>query len=412
MDIKNKIMTFFSNLSPEKKRQASLAAVIISLVAVGVFGYTSKMNRNHAIAPVEEAKKKDISLDSDLLEKSAYREQQQELRSSSEELKLLRSELDAMKKNQVEKQSEAPKIPAKGVPPFPSSSQTNTNNDLPTYPPAPVPPPGSSRQSMGPGGKPMESNVMIGGIEIMSHPMPAQMSGEAGGKKKAPERIYLPPSYMEASLLSGLDAPTSESASKNPIPVMIRVKNIAVLPNKVKADLKGCFIIADGMGNLASERCELRLTSLTCLSKNGSAVIDQKIKGFVVDGDGKIGLAGRVVAKMGAMLARSAIGGFLGGIGDGLKAASTVTMTSSTGALQTINSGDLFKTAAGSGVASAAHDLQKFYLELARQTLPVIEIGSARDITVVIEEGVDLEIKNLACRNNSLEAKCQAESAN
>ena len=59
--------------------------------------------------------------------------------------------------------------------------------------------------------------------------------------------------------MSGLDAPTTSEAKGNPVPVLLRVKTPAVLPNSVKANLKGCFVIADGKGNLATERAELLL---------------------------------------------------------------------------------------------------------------------------------------------------------
>ncbi len=102
---------------------------------------------------------------------------------------------------------------------------------------------------------------------------------------------------MRRPLLSGLDAPTVESAKGNPVPVLLRIKDLAILPNKVKADLKGCFVIAEGQGNLADERAHLRLVNLSCLSRKGQAVIDQKIKGFVVDSE-EDRLRGTVVSKM------------------------------------------------------------------------------------------------------------------
>jgi conjugal transfer pilus assembly protein TraB len=49
----------------------------------------------------------------------------------------------------------------------------------------------------------------------------------------------------------------------------------------------------------------------------------------------------------------------------------------------------------GGGVATAANELQKFYLELAKQTMPVIEVGATKSITVIVSEGVDLVIKEL-----------------
>jgi conjugal transfer pilus assembly protein TraB len=199
---------------------------------------------------------------------------------------------------------------------------------------------------------------------------------------------------MEATLLSGLDAPVVKEAKNNPVPVLIRIKNLAVLPNQLKANLKGCFVIAEGYGSLADERAHLRLVSLSCIAKNGQAVIDQKIKGFVVDEDGKIGLKGNVVSKMGAAVSRSALAGFFGGLGDGLRAAATAQSISPLGTTQTIKTDDIALGATGTGIASGFGELQKFYLELARQSMPVIEVGATKTITLVVSEGVSLEIKD------------------
>lgn len=199
---------------------------------------------------------------------------------------------------------------------------------------------------------------------------------------------------MAATLLSGLDAPTSEGAKGNPSPVFIRIKDLAVLPNRVKANLKGCFVIAEGHGNLATERAELRLVSLSCLDRKDNAVIDQKIKGFVVDSDGKIGLKGTVVSKMGASIARSLIAGFFGGIGDAFKMSSATQAVSALGVTQIVDPNQVVKAGVGGGISTAATELQKFYLELAKQTMPVVEVGATRNITLVISEGIELDIKD------------------
>ena len=208
--------------------------------------------------------------------------------------------------------------------------------------------------------------------------------------------VYLPPSFMEATLLSGLDAPTTSEGKGNPVPVLLRVKTPAVLPNSVKANLKGCFVIADGKGNLATERAELLLVSLSCLDRKGQAVVDQKVKGFVVDEDGKIGLRGRVVAKMGSMIARSMLAGFFGGAGDAIKASATTMAVSPLGTTQTIDPKDIAMTGVGAGLSSGFKEVQKFYMELARQTMPVIEVGATKPVTLVISEGINLDIKKIA----------------
>ena len=203
---------------------------------------------------------------------------------------------------------------------------------------------------------------------------------------------------MEATLLSGVAAPTTLAAKSNPLPVLLRIKDLAVLPNKVKADLKGCFAIAEATGNLADERVHIRVLTISCVAKNGDAVIDQKVKGFVVDEDGKVGLAGKVVAKMGIHIARSALAGFLAGFGEAVEQTTANTTYNPTYGTTTqmwteTDTKNVAKAGVGKGVSQAANELQKFYLQLAEQTLPVIEVGATKSVTLVISEGVDLEIK-------------------
>ncbi len=92
---------------------------------------------------------------------------------------------------------------------------------------------------------------------------------------------------MEAKLLTGFDASTSGKGSSNPEPLLLRIQTAAVLPNDIKANLKGCFVIAEAVGRLDKERADVRLVSLSCLSNEGKAVIDTQIKGFVTDVTGK-----------------------------------------------------------------------------------------------------------------------------
>ncbi len=205
--------------------------------------------------------------------------------------------------------------------------------------------------------------------------------------------VYLPPSYMEATLLSGAYIPTAESAKGHPMPVLLRVKTPAFLPNEAKAAVKGCYIIADGRANLATERAEMTVVSLSCLDRKGQAVIDQKVKGWLIDSDGVAGIGGKVVAKMGSMVARSLLAGFFGGAGDALKASATTTSISPLGTTQSIDASDVALAGLGNGLSGGFKEIQKFYLELAKQTLPAIAIMPSKSVTVAISEGTMLEIK-------------------
>jgi conjugal transfer pilus assembly protein TraB len=353
-------------------------------------GYLLKTKDGLSTTGRNTPQKKEITLDAKLLEKSAYLEGRKENAKTEEKLSLLRKELDEIK--EAKEKTVLPEAKA----PFPVNPKQPDAARSIHYPVPPPPPPVLPAPSSSPPAASAKPAVEpAGDIEMVSNPQTqAREQKQAEVKKNEKgDSVYLPPSFMEATLLSGLDAPTVESAKGNPVPVLLRIKDLAILPNRVKADLKGCFVIAEGQGNLADERAHLRLVNLSCLSKKGQAVIDQKIKGFVVDSDGKIGLRGTVVSRMGSAIARSVLAGFFGGVGDAVKSATMTSSINALGTTQTVDPEKIAQAGLGSGIAQGAHELQKFYLDLAKQSMPVIEIGATRNITLVVSEGLELEIK-------------------
>jgi len=225
---------------------------------------------------------------------------------------------------------------------------------------------------------------------------PGATADNAGKKKDEQRAVYLPPSFMEATLLSGLNAPTSDAGKGNPVPVIIRVAAPAILPNEVRANLKGCFVIGEAVGSLSDERAHTRLVSISCLSKKGQAVIDQEITGFVQDADGGIGLTGRVVSKMGAAVARLAAAGLMQGLGSAITQSTTSTTISPLGQVNAISNNlkDIGIAAAGGAIANSSKGLAKIYEDLTLGSLPVIEVGNGKKITLVVTKGVNLAIKS------------------
>jgi conjugal transfer pilus assembly protein TraB len=388
--MKDKLKTIWANVTPRQKRNIVLLAIITAVLAFSMTGYLFKTRDGGTMQGKTAQKKKEITLDAGLLEKSAYLEGRKEIAKTEEKLSLLQKELNEIKEQKAKITQAESKMPLPAVP-KPADPSRAVHYPVPPPPPPPAPSTGLSQA----GQTSKQAADATGDIEVVSNPQAQKQDQKAAEVKKNEkgDSVYLPPSFMEATLLSGLDAPTVESAKGNPVPVLLRIKDLAILPNKVKADLKGCFVIAEGQGNLADERAHLRLVNLSCLSRKGQAVIDQKIKGFVVDSDGKIGLRGTVVSKMGSAIARSVLAGFFGGVGDALKSGTVTSSISALGTTQTLDSGKIAQAGLGSGLAQGAHDLQKFYLELAKQSMPVIEVGATRNITLVVSEGVDLEIK-------------------
>ena len=386
-NIKFNIKKSWGELDPDKKKKLVIFIVIGGILLLTFIAYKVRTHNAPPVAKKQEMKKKDISLEPRLLEKSQYNEAQKTLEEMKGSIKDL-----SEKVNKIEQEkTSAP--PATGAPVPPGAAPPPPG--MPAHPPSTfTPPPGQAIPAIAEMQQPKTPQTeTFGDIEVVSQKIDKKEQKDEKGKKKESLKIYLPPSFMEATLLSGLDAPTSEGAQGHPSPVIIRIKDLAVLPNRVKANLKGCFLIAEGYGNLADERAHLRLANLSCLSKKGQSVIDQKVKGFVVDSDGKIGLRGKVVAKFGSKIAMSLMAGLFQGAGDALRDSTTMTYYGSYGASQIVDTDELGRQAIGGALAQAAKELQKFYLELGKQSLPVVEVGAMKGITVVISEGIMLEVK-------------------
>lgn len=389
--------TVMKELSPKGRRTLVFLLVALLFLAGTLLAYhqTRGSSRDAKPAAKEATRKIDLSIDRNLFEKSAYLEGKKELTKASEEKeklekenKELRDRLSELEKrfggNVIVDSPAAPKGPAKAapsVPPLPPPAAQGSWSVPP--PPAPAAAP--------------EKPELVGGIAVQSNVKAPQEEKEKKEReedvKKKKLTVYLPPSFMAATLLSGLDAPAAEHAKGHPLPALLRIEDPAFLPNKVRADLSGCFVIAEGYGNLADERAHLRMTNLSCLSKKGRSVIDSRVKGFVVDQDGKIGLRGEVASKMGAVIARSVIAGFFGGLGEAITQQTQTIAISPLGQTSTVDPGKVAQAGLGKGLSTAAQEIQRFYLELARQAVPVVQVGATRRITLVISEGAELEVK-------------------
>lgn len=255
--------------------------------------------------------------------------------------------------------------------------------------PAPPVPPAAPAAPPAP---PVEK--VVGSIGAATSPvLPKDASGNGPDSKKKNRTIYLPPGFMKARLLTGVDALASRDATSNPEPVIARVQAPAVLPNDVKANLSGCFVVGNATGSLAKERVEVQLVTLSCVDFDEHSVVDQPVKGFFVDADGKKGLSGKVVTRAGAALARSFIAGTISGISQSVENTFGETSTSALGTVRTLNAGDAAKTGIAGGLSKSSDKLTDFYLDLARQAGPIVEVGAAKEVVVVIQEGVTLEIK-------------------
>ncbi len=213
---------------------------------------------------------------------------------------------------------------------------------------------------------------------------------------------YLPGgTFMSAVILGGIDAPTSTAARDNPHPVLLRIADLARLPNLARKDLRECLVLAAGYGDISSERALLRTERLSCRRRDGT-FFDAPVRGFIVGEDGRAGIRGRLVTKQGQLLAESFAAGVGAGFGDLLKGSyqaqlqqSRQQVIASTAATTSLDSNrlgfaDYARAGVGAGFGSALGRLSEYYIALAERIHPVIEIGAGRKVDIVLQEGVDL----------------------
>lgn len=386
------------SLKPESK-QKMLKFGVIAIVAIIAFIFI-RSTGTHKLAEAEPEPVA-LGIGDNLLSDDVYESFQAEnkkqdqviedmhlrLNDKDEQVSELLTELSSLK-TLFDKQEQMGSLPSgENEEPLPPEFQSMPFPPAPGANPFPAPP--------GSANIPLQATAIeeetewLGGLTVYEGEPVRKKSG-----KKKKQKFYMPPSFFGAKLLSGIDAMTNKEAMANPEQVMLMVDAPAVLPNHIKKDLKGCYVVANANGNLAKERVQLEVVSLSCLSSDGGAVIDQKVLGFVADNDGKRDLKGNVVARNGSNTALLMLASIVGAVGN-QAALSTVTQTSNISSgttTQSFDSDQALTAGFGSGIKDGTKEYKNILVDYIRQSSPVVEVGVLKEATVFIQKGVWLEI--------------------
>jgi len=204
-------------------------------------------------------------------------------------------------------------------------------------------------------------------------------------------------SILSGVSLNGLDAATGRGARKDPFPVLVRIQSDALLPNEFRADVKECFATAAGYGEMSSERAYLRGEMFSCITKNGD-VIEVNLPAYAVGEDGKAGIRGRLVTKAGALIARTALAGFAAGVAEAFDSSPVPVIQTGQVTNDKVYQDNFSKDAANHGMASGASAamtrVADYYMDMADQIFPVIEVDAGRQVDLVLTTGIKLSTKN------------------
>ena len=238
--------------------------------------------------------------------------------------------------------------------------------------------------------------IIRGGISVEKISVEVQKAKEEKKKERQRKKLinFIPAgTILKATLINGMYAPTMGKGKESPYPALLQTWDLAFLPNNVRKDLAGCFVLGEAFGELSDSRVHIRLSKISCISSDEKWVIQKSIKGFVNGDDGKVGVAGKTVANFGRLTLTVLLSEFLSSAGEAVKAATQVNTYNPLGGVTTTvggTAGDIALAAAGSGIGESASMLSEFYLDIMKEMSPVIEVNSRREVEIVIEDGAEL----------------------
>ena len=407
------LQKYLKKLSPRQRQWGTIiviGGVGLALVMVISYGIeTSKAKKksdttkpSKKMTLLTERVEKDLWVAAEGQNIKALEKSNEEIRVNLEKLRREMEETREMSK----KQRAAVPLPLPLPPPRPKKTEAAPPPlpDMPggsTYPPSlhearmPASQETAVKGRPGTTGRPGES----GGTIRMFKSDEIKKQPDKRAEKDREPKTYLPAgSFMKAVLLSGLDAPTSGGHSSEPYPVLLGVTDISVLPNRFRMNLKECFIIGAGYGNISDERAYIRTETLSCV-RTDHKVIETSMKGHVMGEDGKLGLRGRLVSKQGQQIAMAVFAGTLGGLGTALKPQQNISLNllptdaDRTTGFSRPEFGGVMESAAMGGASKALDMVAQYYMKMAEKLFPIIEIDAGRDVEVVVLKGQELKLQ-------------------
>lgn len=212
--------------------------------------------------------------------------------------------------------------------------------------------------------------------------------------KKEENKMDLMMGLVDAIMVTGVDAPTNigtkNSDAKDPLPVLLSVNSETVIANNQFQEYKDCFILGTATGNATTERAYIRLSKMSCVSKNGEKRIETDIEGWVYGEDNKVGVSGHLVTKSGTLILKGLMAGILQGIADSTAKSDNYFNNGNNGSYSSNNNRDIGRDAAGGvgkGVGSAFKTLADFYIDMAKDLYPVIEVKGGREVQILVKGG-------------------------
>jgi len=203
--------------------------------------------------------------------------------------------------------------------------------------------------------------------------------------------------FTQAYMITGAYAPTFQNSQANPLPVLLEAEGNILMANDVEGSVDKCFLLGSAKGNINSQTVSIKLVSISCLIDDGKYRIEGPISGWVIGENGMPGIPGEMLHKNGAWIAKTFVAGFLQTFAQAITGGQTqpiVIGTGTTGTNTNVGQAIAGNTAyaAATGLSTVFGKLGDYYLKMAEQIFPVIEVKPGRTVDIMLLGGENLSV--------------------
>lgn len=207
-------------------------------------------------------------------------------------------------------------------------------------------------------------------------------------KKRTPDNYVPAGSFVTAVVTGGADANAGVNGQGDTVPMVFQTINQGVLPNGKPSKLNNCTVLGAAYGEISSSRGIVRTTRLSCIFDD--EIIDIPVEATVFN-YGRNGIRGTAIMKNGKIVQMAGISGILTGLGETGKSLSQTTSNSALGSTSSVNGGDALMNLVGSASSSVGSKLADYYIKLAEQYHPIIELNPGNTVNIVFLKGFPLD---------------------
>ena len=214
--------------------------------------------------------------------------------------------------------------------------------------------------------------------------------GETDAVRKRTVKNYVPSgTVVSAVVTGGADANAGVNGQGDTTPVVFQTLDNGLLPNGKASRLNNCTITAAVYGEVSSSRGVARTNRISCIFDDDE-IIDIPVEGTAFN-FGRNGIRGNTVIQNGQIVQMAGVASILSGGGSAAKSLTQTTSTSALGTTSSVNPEDALLNMLGEGVEGAGKTLADYYIKLAEQYHPIIELNPGNVVNIVFLKGFPLD---------------------